>query len=559
MNGDTTISSNHLFKPFRKNRVLIYLIPSAFGALVWMAAMGDIFIDDAFITFSNARTFASGHGLYLEPGNRSESASSLPWALLLSIFANTDFFLPFVPKLLGFVFYVGSLLLLIKYTIHVFDPVESESNEYNIPILKTVCICIVLCASFGIWSFYGMENPLVCFLLHWTLCAFTSVEKTRPTVFNQVSVVVPLSLLYISRPETFGFVIIFALWDIVISIARNGLLHAAKRWFGVLCIVGIYELIGFIYYGNWLPTTAMAKTGVYPLTALIKNGSRYLFWSTHLFATGILIFGAATGILYIGYPVRTSVKKNDAHHLPARLFSETASSMKQRHFLLLVLLLLGEIVFITFSGGDWMPIGRLASHFMPLSVLVLVVGAHEFQKRIHFKLLTPFRYRVVLGLFIFSQVVALYVWWPRIQTLFKADNHVLEGIADRLNQCPDADSSVLAVSDIGRLSWRFRGQIFDWWGLADVAVTQRKESLGRIRPETVLQRKPDFIVLYSNHSTLSQSATKTGMAKTSAPFLMNDQFAALYHPIFSLKYASERWHVVFEKSTRPKCEIYGKH
>ncbi|MBN8550271.1 MAG: hypothetical protein J0M12_13210, partial [Deltaproteobacteria bacterium] len=109
-----------------------------------------------------------------------------------------------------------------------------------------------------------------------------------------------------------------------------------------------------------------------------------------------------------------------------------------------------------------------------------------------------------------------------------------------------AEQDILACSDIGRVGYYYTGRVFDWWGLASPEVVARNESLGRIRPETVLSQRPRFIVLYSGGPDIFGPDGLTAMGELSARFIHNEEFMKNYGVVGSYEFAKNRYYVLFQ-------------
>lgn len=530
------------------------LLVALSATTLWSVVMGDRVIDDAFITLANARTLMHGYGLFLEPGNGAQSASSPLWALLLAPVTLMGCFAPIGAKLLGAAFYVGTLLTVI--------PIMGQLPDEGTRLLKmpapvAALVLTAAMAPLAIWSLYGMENGMVAFLINASVLTLAIAWDDSDAVAHRLLPVVPIALLYMSRPEAFGLVAILAIWDLAVALARRAQDRFVQRWLIVAAIVASYHAVDLLTYGTWLPTSASAKLGA-DLPTRIVRGFRYLLVSSHVFGFVPLLGALVMGVGVLVASLRASgglsraVEPVGRAAVVRRLLSDSRSF---RLVLLMTLLLAGQVAFVLISGGDWMPFARFASQILPLGACTAVVALSRLQVG-DFGAIAR-RWAAVLTAtsvvaLILSQSLGLAVWLPRMDALQKSEARALGGLVRRLNPCSGPDT-VLAVSDIGRVAWGYRGRVLDWFGLADKAITAAGESQGRIRPETILRRRPDYVVLYANAPQFRRDTVGMGMARYSTAFVTSAAFLTAYVPRFSLQFAPGRWHVVFQRAGERAC------
>lgn len=526
--------------------------PIAFGlalaaTLAWAWVMRGKLIDDAFITFANARTFAEGAGLALQPGDRVESASSTLWALLLAPFTQMPELTPFAAKGLGG---LCLLLALLQVWALMRRLPGGQGALLGVPAPLVALGIAAICAPVGIWSYYGMENGLVMALLLGAVLALLRAREAPGRFWRDALPALPIALLYMSRPEAFGLVAILAGWDLLCMRDAGGIRTLLRRWLPAAAVIAGYEIVGFLFYGAWLPTSAVAKLD----GGLLPNpvaSLRYLLFSAQMLGAGILPAGLVLGGIALAGPAglrRASL---------AAIWRECLADRLLRALLLICMLLAGQIAFIFLAGGDWMPFSRFASHLLPLAACAMVCGLMTlasgalgiwFQRQARSLAVLCF-----VGLLV-SQAFGLSVWLPRMNQLLVSEQRALDGLVERLRSCVSPDT-VLAVADIGRVAWRFEGRVLDWWGLADRAITDAGESSGRIRPETLLARAPDYVVLYANARQFGPGTVGQGMAGYSVAFAEHAAFRAAYVWRFSLEFDQARWHAVLQRRDLPPCPV----
>ncbi|HUN74156.1 MAG TPA: hypothetical protein VMU40_06540 [Steroidobacteraceae bacterium] len=519
------------------------------AAALWGAMMGGTVIDDAFITLSNARTFAHGHGLFLQPGNAAQSASSTLWALILAPLTFAPALAPLGTKLVGGACYVAALLLLVPIMQRASAP---GATLLGVPAPLAAVLLAAMMAPFGVWSLYGMENGLVALLIHASVLTLAMAWERTESRWRRLLPALPIILLYTSRPEAFGLVALLASWDLAVGWARQQLAALLSRWLTVAVAVSLYHSLVLWVYGDLLPTSASAKLGA-PLATRIHSGALYVFASSHAFGTLPLLIAVVLGAATLWVSVLAVSQR--AASTRAALRHSLATDAAFRILLLSTLLVSGQLLFMLVTGGDWMPFARFASHLLPLAACVIVMALEGpvrgwLGDRLQ-------RYATTLpalciGVLLLSQAAGLAIWVPRMHALEASELRALDGLVRRLNPCSGPETLV-AASDIGWLSWAYHGRVLDWFGLADRAITAAGESQGRIHPETLVRRRPDYVVLYSNAPQLGSRSVATGMATYSRAFIHSAAFLAAYVPRFSLQFAPERWHVVLQRRDEPAC------
>ena len=216
--------------------------------LVYAVYLYPFIIDDAYITFAYAKTFTHTGELRLREGMRVEATSSLLWALMLGCFSKVALQVTVWSKVLGFVLSVAAVRIAVEI-VHARTPCSScLTNRLLVALAGSVTF------AFGLWSNYGMENSLVC-----TLALLMALCLPRESKTNMLLLIPLVTLaLYASRPEGFGYVSALVGAEIVRRIATSQL----SRWFliglaiSVILVTG-YEIFGFLYYGTWLPDSAL--------------------------------------------------------------------------------------------------------------------------------------------------------------------------------------------------------------------------------------------------------------------------------------------------------------
>jgi hypothetical protein len=232
----------------RIHALLLVLI--TVGVIVHHAALWHWFIEDAAITFSFARNFATGEGLVAFPGGeRVEGYSNPTWMAFLA-----------AAHLVGLrdLFEVArwSQLFLCIATVPLVYLAGREGfgKDSDSPIVAAGFLGAS--SQFAIWGGSGLENALLNFLL--ALALWRMLREVRTGGWPWSALV--WFLVAISRPEAPLFAAVGGLCSAFVQLAvRRNLLYAAQ-WLGTFLVpFGVYHTIRYEYFAWPLPNTYYAK------------------------------------------------------------------------------------------------------------------------------------------------------------------------------------------------------------------------------------------------------------------------------------------------------------
>jgi hypothetical protein len=220
------------------------------------------------------------------------------------------------------------------------------------------------------------------------------------------------------------------------------------------------------------------------------------------------------------------------------------------------LLALAQLAFTLAVGGDWMPAGRFYAPAAPLLLVLWASGASALASGATARLpLTPAARRVVVATLALATATVIGVrWWFAldpwldrvVRPIAAADERTLTALAEDLNRVA-APTDIVAAADVGRLGYLFRGEVLDWWGLANPEIAAAGQAWGHVQPEMILRHRPRFLVLYSTEPFLDPSTMGWGLAVTSRPFYEDPAFRQGYRLRRALFYSPGRYHLVFER------------
>ncbi|MFH1726838.1 MAG: hypothetical protein ABIA04_00275 [Pseudomonadota bacterium] len=520
-------------KMFRLVLAIIAFIFIITSVYIHLAKFIPFTIDDAYITFAHTKNYVEGEGLVFSKDSKIEATSSFLWALFLIPFEHA---LPYGAvigsKVLGIIF---------VFFILIFTNLIFYKRNRNIFLSIAASFLIILSSPFMSWAVTGMENSLVALFLILSVFVFYLETNRKKGYFSAVLVF----LLYLSRPEAFMFAIIFAFFRIFyFFVYQDKLKRWLLTWLAVLILlIGAYEIFGFLYYGYLLPCSAMAKLGIHKSYFVglnyLTNYSSFIFTITFL-------------ISLISFTLLIILKlKKDLKKLRLLLIENSLN-------FILIALISAQFLFIIKVGGDWMPNGRFISHIIPLIIILLfevfIYLFWQIKKRKYNTLIVNTMTAIVCTAYVFFFVhgnISIYKFaHPQFKHLQQAEESSLTEMVNLLNNLTKLKYDTVACSDVGRMSYSYKGKVLDWWGLANIEIATQNMSYGRLNPNIILSKKPKFIILYSNLPVLDTSAMKKGMARYSKAFAFNKEFNENYQQLFSTKFDDERYHVLFRRVDR---------
>jgi hypothetical protein len=276
---------------------LAVVVPTALFA--WHASLyGRWEVDDAGITFAYARSVATGAGPVLQPGLPPVEGFSDPaWLGLLVIgrwlglFDHGTWF--GVPDYVAYPKALGLLLVAGMFT--AFLAAAWKVSRFPAAVtLVAGCACAAI-PSLVIWCVSGLENALLAAAVV-TLGAVL-VRSGLPGARAAVACGLLAALAGLTRPEG---VIYAAAYPLALLVAGTRLLPALRS--ALLSVAafavpyGAYLAFRLATFGEWLPTTAVAKSQGLPTLAGVARVAllgTYAGWLAVL--AGALVTGAALG------------------------------------------------------------------------------------------------------------------------------------------------------------------------------------------------------------------------------------------------------------------------
>ena len=283
--------------------------------------------DDAFITFSYARSLVEGHGFTSHPSaSPVEGFSELGWTLWVSI----GILLGVEPALFARLssFAAGVLLILLVAQF------AHRRDQLSLPALAVVGAFLALSPAFAAWSTSGMGTmpfTLALFVLYRT---FDGRGAMRPALCAGVAVWVA-----ISRIDGAWWVFWMAGIAAMYSPSKRSGRIAVMTCAAALVALEVWRIWAF---DDWLPNTARAKLGTGATG--IRRGLDYI---VHF---GLTFPGVAVALaLGAGLAVRTRTQRS------VMALGAVAATL----------------VHAIVVGGDFMPFGRFLVPALPFVALML--------------------------------------------------------------------------------------------------------------------------------------------------------------------------------------------
>lgn len=469
-------------------------------------------IDDAYITFAYSKNLHELGALVFRQGNNVAATSSFAWATLLGLLSNFAWNPVIWSKVLGAACYISTIFVVITLL-----------HNRTTPSLSGVLTAIATALPFGfaLWSNYGMENGLLGLMCFATALTLPKQQK----IF--IYLISPLLLLgiCITRPEGFGYAM--AAWSAEFTrrwIVNEDKTTALNTLIIAVALFGVFEFFYYQHFGVLLPDSATSKIQA-PLKEKIQNGWIYLKDPANLYV--IWIAPVAIGF-QIWELIFSAIDPREERHAPALIGGA---------------LTIAALTFSLLSGGDWMPAARFLAFALPFCAGYIAWGLHRHLPDTYKLPATGFYVIVLLG----TQIAATTTHLDFVKKLQDGTDSAVITMIDELNRTA-REEDVIALSDIGYASYAFKGDVFDWWGLASRPVREKGESLGRIRSETIRAENPEYLVVYSNTSLPPQSVSQFDGAESMSKGIVSDaHLMARYCLLKNYYFWAGRYHALMAR------------
>lgn len=288
--------------------------------------------DDAFISFRYAQSFAAGHGLTFNVGEKVEGYTNFLWTIMLIPFAALSLNLEVVSWILSILCYILLLVILLR-------------RALIVATLPVALAAAALHRHLHIFSTSGLETALFTLLVTAGVLQFFDkraeglLHDPDGPIIRQKRAFLILSFAILTRPDgalIYGVCAVFWLLDSLRS--GRGIIQALSPHLVPFCIVFPIWLIKAIYYGSPVPNTFFAKSASNPY---FSQGIRY----TTMFFQSYWVLGLGL------------------------LFSLVTLADKRKSSVLLFGVIIAWLVYVMYIGGDFM----FARFIVPVVPLMLVL------------------------------------------------------------------------------------------------------------------------------------------------------------------------------------------
>ncbi len=288
-------------------------------------------IDDLYIYFRYVDNFISGNGIAFNKGEYVEGFSSFLWFIYLSLCGALSLPLEAAAKYSSLVLSVINALIIYRLSTIIvpgkFSIVAPAITLFSLPYM--------------LWAISGFEIMLYIFLmLSATYIALTQFSRSYMILLSFL-----LFLIAITRPE--GILTSIAILAFqYFATGLKGEMKLPALIFSTLLI--LFLIFRYFYFGDLLPNTYYAKIG-------------------HNFVGNYEVRSYKNGLLYFIFFL-----KSNPQFIPAVLFSVFVmlKARQNKTMMFFIILLFCQLVFVIFSGGDWMVQYRFAVPAIPLLALI---------------------------------------------------------------------------------------------------------------------------------------------------------------------------------------------
>ena len=431
-------------------------------------------VDDAFISMRYAKNLADGNGLVYNPGERVEGYSNLAWTLMLAGMHKVS------PEPLELVKATGILLGVLALPIIMLLVVEVTGSASAAAL---VALLVAANQFVAVWLVAGLEGPLFLFAL---AALAWAASKDRKVLF-----VLAGALVCLCRPEGAALVGAIAFWRTVWDSPRK-----LRLWlFAPLLATAAQLTFRLSYYGQWVPNTALIKTGGgWPQ---YQQGLQYLIsmfddWS----------FG-------LGFPF---------------LCVAVWALWKSRAGMSALVLSVTYLMFLVYSGGDYFAHYRLVVPIFPLMTVILVSTMVEVSRRLS---LRPALIVIIVGMVAMALVAAPQLKGGPSRVRLWKEQAMMDGFlrpAGFWLRHHSPPGTTIALTVAGAIPYYSGLRTIDRLGLTDPEIARadlpwedRHYGIAKYDSESVLRRQPEWIMLNMDEATVSRLSRDQVIAQAYVP------------------------------------------
>ncbi|MCZ6782653.1 MAG: hypothetical protein O7G30_05010 [Proteobacteria bacterium] len=441
----------------------------AIGVLIAHASRYlDYTVDDAFISFRYGQHWADGHGLVFNPGDRVEGYSNLAWTVLFGAIASVASDPVWWMKGIALTLGAGALVLVAALALQTTGSVVAAA---------VAALLVAQSPFFAVWTVAGLETPL--FAVELLAMVFFAARR------QAIPYGVAAALCCLTRPEGVAMVL-------GVAAERTLRRRRLEPWLVWPLLAAAGQLaFRLVYYGDWVPNTAHVKLG-----GGLPQYLQGLAWIWRMlgdWSLWLALPGLATA--------------------PFLLSREPAIRIS-------LALIAGYLAFLVYSGGDFFALFRLGVPIMPLMIVVIVATAAALGRRLPAS--GPWRAAgwgaIGVALVGCLVVAPLYRTEPargRVARETRMLHHFSIPAAKWLREHSPPGSTV-ALTVAGAIPYYSGLRTIDRFGLSDAEIARAdlpwlglRSGISKFDPDSVLRRKPDWILLDINDQKLRQGDLDT--------------------------------------------------
>ncbi|MCD6385943.1 hypothetical protein J7M23_09240 [Candidatus Sumerlaeota bacterium] len=424
-------------------------------------------IDDPYISYRYAENLANGKGLVFNPGEQVEGYSNFLFTLILAGFNFLGISPVWLSRLIGFC----SALALIWVMFHALD--KELFSPSALPLIRFFPLYLIaLNGSLALWSVSGLETGFYTLLvaLAWLLLIREDHAKASPLIVSCVFLLVALS----RHEGALFFIVCFAgdIWRTAKNKDSILLRRLILRAIPIGVLFALYNLWRISYYHSLLPNTFYAKaTGDF--STRISEGVVYLF--RFVLNNGNLLY------LLVLFPILSQL----------RLKPSVIRSLE---------FIIAGLIFVIYSGGDWMPLWRFLCPIMPMLFYIMGLGLAEFWRRVKTRDIQLRRRDFAILMVIVLLAIGVYqerrLTFPIMSSVREGSFYrpnILAGLWLKFNADPSAKVAGEEAGIIGYYSQRY---FIDMVGIVEPHIARIPGALHqKSDPQYILRQKPTYIIL----------------------------------------------------------------
>lgn len=426
--------------------------------LALTSLFSDWLVDDAAITFAYSENLVRGNGLVLHPSFPPEEGySNTLWMLLLAGMRLLGADLPVTGKVAGTITGLASVFLCVPI-------LEAALGRALSGVGTLLLACVLFTAPFLIWSVSGLEHGLQALLF---LVIVLGIQTSTRHLW--ISAVAGSALILV-RPEAplvlagLGLAYLVHAWR-----DDPGLPSLIRLWplplLPALTWAGLF-VFRMSYFDDPFPNPYYAKAADASFLRLLN-----VFGGGWAYVLTWLQSGAVLAVL----PLLTLLTLRP---LPR---SMTAA----------IGLILGQLAFVIYAGGDWMGHWRFLAALAPL-LAVLVVFAFERSRAGEYSIPVQAMAWLAIAVLSLATIRQLVEFRAAPTTAYEGVAQVGEAFVE-LGERLGIDDPLLMHHDAGGTSYRAGIRILDMAGIGDRALAKHIHDAEFIRNYVLVEKRPDFM------------------------------------------------------------------